>query len=136
MKNGLILNQDGRTTLVLPSISGTERVIQLLECCEEPLRRDLTRAAGGSLTSKTETQVVAAIKRIAVREEYVMVARVALHNMRQDRDEPIYSFGACIQGQAGICKFNIQCPSCQNMVNYTDTILADVLTKGLSWKYN
>ena len=36
-------------------------IIQLLECCEEILRRDLTRAQGGSLTTKTEEIVLAAI---------------------------------------------------------------------------
>ena len=35
-------------------ITGKDRVIQLLECCSEPLRKDLTRAAGGTLTNKTE----------------------------------------------------------------------------------
>ena len=43
--------------------------MQLLECCSEPLRKDLTRAAGGTLTNKTEAQVLAAIKTLAVREE-------------------------------------------------------------------
>ena len=30
------------------------KVIQLLECCDEQLRKDLTRTAGGTLTGKTE----------------------------------------------------------------------------------
>lgn len=88
-------------------ITRQERVVQLLECCNEPLRRDLTRSSGGSLASKSETEVITAIQRLAVREENVMVARVTLHNMRQDRDETIRSFGARIRGQAGICKFTI-----------------------------
>ena len=35
-------------------LEGTDRVIQLLECCDEQLRKDLTRNAGGTLTSLTE----------------------------------------------------------------------------------
>ena len=35
-------------------VQGKDKVIQLLECCEEQLRNDLTRNAGGSLTNKTE----------------------------------------------------------------------------------
>ena len=31
-------------------ITGHDKVVQLLECCEEQLRKDLTRSAGGSLT--------------------------------------------------------------------------------------
>ncbi|XP_071478837.1 uncharacterized protein [Diadema antillarum] len=113
-------------------ITGKDRVVQLLECCDEPLRKDLTRAAGGSLTNKTEDEVLAAIKKLAVREENTMVARVTLHNMRQDRDETVRSFGARLRGQADICKFIIACPSCGADVNYTDTIMRDVLTRGIA----
>ena len=68
----------------------------------KPLRKDLTRAAGGTLTNKTEAEVLAAIKTLAVREENIMVARVHLHNMRQDREEGVRGFGARLRGQAGV----------------------------------
>ena len=61
-----------------------------------------------------------------------MVARVRLHNMRQDRDETVRSFGARLRGQAGICKFTTKCPNCDNDVNYTDNILRDVVTRGVA----
>lgn len=61
-----------------------------------------------------------------------MVARVHLHNMRQDRDEAICSFGARLRGQAGICKFLVTCPSCHTAVNYTENVLHNVLTRGLA----
>ena len=113
-------------------VTGNDRVIQLLECCDEPLQKDLTRAAGGSLTEKSEDQVLAAMKTVAVREENAMVARVALHDMRQERDETVRSFGARIRGQAGVCKFSVECPQCHTKVNYTDSILRDVLSRGLA----
>ena len=31
-------------------VGGKDRIIQLLECCDEGLRKDLTRSAGGTLT--------------------------------------------------------------------------------------
>ena len=111
--------------------SGTDRVIQLLECCDDQLRRDLTRNAGGTLTGKTENEVLAAIKILAIREENVMVARVILHNMKQDRGEPIRAYGARIRGQAGVCKFTQQCTNCQANVDYNEAILRDVLCRGL-----
>ena len=113
-------------------IQGNDIVIQLLECCDEQLRKDLTRNAGGSLSGKPEASVMAAIKSLPVREENCMVARVQLHQMRQDRDEPIRCFGARLRGQAGICKFTMKCPSCNSDVNYTDAILRDVLTHGVA----
>jgi len=111
-------------------VSGRDLVVQLLECCDEDLRKDLTRAAGGSLTNKTEEEVLTAIKTLAVREENAMVARVALHDMRQDRDEPIRSFGARIRGQAAICKYLLTC-TCGTEMNYSNEILRDVVVRGL-----
>lgn len=112
-------------------VTGKDLVIQLLECCDEQLRKDLTRTAGGTLTNKSEGDVLTAIRRLAVREENAMVARVALHNMHQDRDEPIRSFGARLRGQAGVCKFVIKCTNCDSDVNYSEQVLRDVLSRGL-----
>ena len=112
-------------------ITGPDIVLQLLECCDEQLRKDLTRNAGGSLSNKSEEEVTTAIKSLAVREENCMVARMQLFNMRQDRDEAIRNFGARLRGQAGICKFQMECPNCSHQVNYTDAILRDALTRGL-----
>ena len=113
-------------------IEGKDMIIQLLECCDEQLRKDLTRNAGGSLTNNTADEVLAAIKKLAVREENTMVARVQLHNMRQDRDETIRSFGARLRGQAGVCKFHVNCQNCNTDVNYTEHIIRDVITRGLA----
>ena len=114
------------------NVTGKDKVIQLLECCDEQLRKDLTRNAGGSLTNSTAEEVMEAIKKLAVREENTMVARVQLHNMRQDRDETIRSFGARLRGHAGVCKFLVTCPGCSTEVNYTENVLRDVLTRGLA----
>ena len=39
-------------------LSGTDKVIQLLECCDEQLWKDLTRNAGGTITVKMEEEVL------------------------------------------------------------------------------
>jgi len=39
---------------------------KVLECCDEQLRRDLTRNARGTLTEKSEEEVLAAMKVLAV----------------------------------------------------------------------
>lgn len=46
-------------------------------------------------------------------------------NMRQDWD------GTRLRGQASVCKFFIKWPTCNNVVNYTENILRNVLTRGL-----
>lgn len=113
-------------------ITGRDAVLQLLECCDEQLRRDLTRSTTGMLAEKSEDVILASMKSLAVREENVMVARDALNNMNQDPDEPIRSFGARLKGQAGVCKYVIPCPSCSHDVDYTEQILCDVLGRGIS----
>lgn len=57
------------------NIAGQDKVIQLLECCDEQLRRDLTRNTGDSLTNKTANKVMEAIRKLAVQEENTMVTR-------------------------------------------------------------
>lgn len=114
-------------------LTGADTIIQLLECCDEPLRKDLTRSAGGSLTNKTENEVLASIRQLAIKQENTMVARATLHGMRQDRDEPVRAFVARLRGQAGVCKFSLTCPSagCGTVVSYTDQIICDVLTRSI-----
>ncbi len=84
-------------------IHGKDRVLQLLECCEEDLRKDLTRNAGHSLADTPENEVLQSIKVLAVREENIMVAQNELWNMHQDHNESVRSFGARLRGQAGMC---------------------------------
>ena len=107
-------------------IEGPDKVIQLIECCDEPLRKDLARAAGGSHKDKSHDEVMASIRKLAVGEENTMVARVALHNMQQDRDETVRGFGARLQGQANICKFMIKCNNCNEDMHYTEAIMRNV----------
>ena len=80
---------------------------------------------------RQKLKVLAAIKALAVREENVMVARVTLHNMKQDRDEPIRSFGARLRGQAGVCRFTQRCTNCNADADYAEAILQDVSCRGL-----
>ena len=70
-----------RDNVTAMKITGQDCIIWLLECCDRDLRKDLTRAAGGTLTTKTEEVVLATTEILAVREENGMVARVTLHEM-------------------------------------------------------
>ena len=113
-------------------LNDSDTVFQLLECCDEELRKDLTRTYG-ALASSGEETVLKNIKTLAVRKENVMVARVKLQQMRQDRDEPVRAFAARLRGQAGVCSFSIRCPSdtCGSSVDYSDIMFRDALIHGL-----
>ena len=101
-------------------VTGKTRVIQLLECCDDELRRDLTRLAGGSVANKEGDTVLAMIQKLAMRIENGMVAGVNLQNMQQDRDEPVRSFCARLRGQANVCKYTVTCLDCNKNINYTN----------------
>ncbi|XP_029282003.1 uncharacterized protein LOC115004500 [Cottoperca gobio] len=113
---------------------GTDIVAQLLECCEEELRKDLTRAAGNSLAGSNEKDVLAAMKALAVRAENTMVARVALSNMRQGHEEPIRTFHARIKGQADTCKYEMKCTKaeCDQVNDFREEILRNVIARGIA----
>ncbi|KAJ8349425.1 hypothetical protein SKAU_G00245550 [Synaphobranchus kaupii] len=113
---------------------GPDIVAQLLECCEEDVRKDLTRAAGKSLADSDEKDVLAAMKALAVRAENTMVARVALSNMRQGYEEPIRSFHARIKGQADTCKYEMKCTKtgCDQVNDFTEEILRNVIARGIA----
>ena len=116
---------------VATQLKPTETIFQLLECCEEHLRRDLSRSYG-SLTALDETKVINLIKTIAVKQENVMVARHTFHHMTQDREEPIRNFAARLRGQAATCQFSTKCSKCTNIVDYSNIEIRDVLIRGLN----
>ncbi len=64
-------------------IAAEEQVLQLLECCDDRLRHDLTCNARKDLSEETVEVVLAAIRKLAVRGENLKVARVTLHSMCQ-----------------------------------------------------
>ncbi len=75
-------------------VQGAEKAIQLLECCDPSLRRDLQRNNGGVVLPELPVDaIVAAIKVLAVRIESPTVARDRLHSMLQDREENVRAFG-------------------------------------------
>ena len=80
-------------------VTGKDKIVQLLECCDEQLRKDLTKSAVSTLTNQTKYNILKSIKILAVRKENVMVARVTLNSMHQDQDETIHSFGARLRAK-------------------------------------
>ena len=62
-------------------ITSKDKVVQLLECCDEQLLKALKQNTGGSLTDKPIDDVMSAIRELTVSEESTMIAQVQLHNM-------------------------------------------------------
>ena len=126
--------QRWRSYVTSVQLTGQDLTIQLLECCDSNLRRDVTRNAVGPLPIEgmTEKELLAAIKSLAVMAENTKVARVALSRMTQDRTEPIRAFAARLRGQAEVCHFLKKCPNCDGIVNQGEERVADQLCIGLA----
>ena len=115
-----------RTYSTAVRLTDADTSIQLLECLDPNLRRDVTRNAVGP------TPIEEYIRALAVREENPKVARVALSRMVQDRGEPIRSFAARLRGQAEVCMFTLKCPGCARINNQGEQRVADQLCIGLA----
>ena len=115
-------------------LSARDTTIQLLECCDQKLRRDVTRNCVGPLPIEdlSEENLLKAIRTLAVREENPKVARVALSRMMQDRGEPIRAFAARLCGQAEVCRFTKKCAGCDQVSNQGEERVADQLCIGLA----
>lgn len=114
-------------------LTGADIIIQLLECLDESLRKDITRTYG-SLTNESEEDALNHIKTLAVRPENVMVARVQLQNIQQDRDETVRSYCARLRGQASVCQFNKSKTCACNrdvVIDYSNEMVRDALIRGL-----
>ena len=113
-------------------ISGSQEKTQLIECCSEEMKRNLIRLSGGSIQNKNIKDVMTAIEQLAVREENIMVARLDLHNMKQENDESIRSFLARLRGQASTCNFTVECSDCQKHINYAENAIKDAIIRGIN----
>ena len=69
-------------------IADHDTTLQLLECCENSLREDLHRSHSIFATA-TETDELAAIKKLRVKTENVMVGIMTSMTMTQDREEGV-----------------------------------------------
>jgi len=104
----------------------------LFQCCDETLGNNLLRG-DPNVISKSEDEVLIAIKRLAVIPVAISVRRSDLLAVRQCDGESVRSFFARIKGKAATCLYTVNCPSgeCNQSVDFTDIIAKDVLISGL-----
>ena len=98
---------------------------QLLACCETDLRRDLHRYLGTGVDAKSEVELLAEIKKIAVITRSNLVNVVSLMSAAQEHGETCRSYLARIRGMANVCKLSVTCTAanCGEQVSYTDTFI-------------
>ena len=107
-------------------IADHDATLQLLECCEDRLRKDLHRSHS-DIAMATEIDALAAINTLAVKADNAMVSRMTLLTRRQDREEGVRSFAARLRGQ--VLEKLPHHPF--DAVSYTDDMVRDALIRGL-----
>ena len=96
---------------------------QLFQCCVDSLGDDILRGLD-DVATVSETDLLAAIKKLSVQPVAIGVRCTELLNMSQDREEPIRIFLAKVKG------VNCSCAP-PTKVDYTDCVIKDVILNGL-----
>ena len=123
----------------LDKLGESDRVVQLLMCCEKELTDNLFRAHP-NIEAQNETEVLEAIKKITVRPENKVLARVKHIKMMQDHNEGARLFTARVRGAASVCNYQIQvkCPKvgCDHTfdISYAEQMIAQIVATGLEDK--
>lgn len=108
---------------------------QLYQCCEKSLARLLIREQP-DIISEGETELLGAIKRLAVIKIATSVRRTNLLASKQSHGETFREFYANVKAAAATCDFRVKCrhDCCANktMVDYTSNVVKDVLIAGIA----
>ena len=111
-------------------LTGNNIQIQLLETCSDNLRFALYQS-DASINTKSEVQILAAMKKLAVKEENQLVSRMKLGIFNQEPGEAVNKFASRLQGQAELCTFTEKCTACNIDIRFTHQMVRDNLVRGL-----
>ena len=90
-------------------LGGQDLLDQLVLCCSDTLRLDLKSEKGEVLDTLTETQLMSAMKKMAVRESNPMVHRNHVRSLKQGENEPIRNYVARLREAVMDCQFSVKC---------------------------
>ena len=106
----------------------------LFYCCSDDLRTDVMRDLRCDVAGMPEADLLAAIRRLAVKEESILVHRIKLSKMVQPPGTGIRTFLASLRGQAALCQFTAICqqPGCPHTFDFSNEIIKDNLIRGIA----
>ena len=106
----------------------------LFYCCNSDLRTDIMRDLRQDVATMAEADLLAAIKRLAVKDESILVHRIKLNKMTQSPGTGIRTFLATLRGQASLCQYKATCnePGCTHVFDFSDEIIKDNLVRGIA----
>ena len=94
------------------------------------LRTDIMRDLRQDVATMAEADLLAAIKRLAVKDESILVHRIKLNKMTQSPG----TFLANLRGQASLCQYKSTCKEagCTHVFDHSDEIIKDNLVRGIA----
>ena len=111
-------------------LEGANVVNQLWDCASEDLARRCYEA--GPSKDITEKDLLARMKKLAIKAQNKLVNIVEFLSMTQDNDEPVAMFLSRLKGQASVCDFTVKCSENAAIVHsYADNMVAHQLVRGL-----
>ena len=115
-------------------IATEQAATALFYCCSDELRLDIMRDIRTDVASMPEDDLLKEIKRLAVRDESILVHRMRLGKMTQTPGMGIRTFLANLRGQASLCNFTVKCTEkdCTHSFDYSNEIIKDNLVRGIS----
>ena len=106
----------------------------LYHCCDEELRADLMRDLHSDVSSISEVDLIAAIKRLVVKKERTLVHRMRVYKMTRAPGTTIRAFLVSLKGQATLCQYTASCrePGCEHSYDYSVEIIRHHLIRGFA----
>lgn len=116
------------------AIAPTQSSTALFHCCDDELKTDLMRDLQRDVATMDEVNLLSAIKRLAVKDESILVHRIRLGKMTQAPGTNIRTFLANLRGQAALCQYVATCKisGCNHKYDYSDEIIKDNLVRGIA----
>ena len=109
-------------------LAGQSACDQLWHCPTESLKKKVFDS--GVRPTMTEANIMAGIKRLAVKAHNNMINIVHFQSLCQERDELVPQFSARLNGGAAICDFTVAC-TCSESVSYSEEMQSFQLVRGL-----
>ena len=105
----------------------------LFYCCNTDLRTDIMRDLRQDVATMAEGDLLAAIKRLAVKDESILVHRIKLNKLTQSPGTGVRTFLANLRGQASLCQYKATCKVVDTTLKGPDTpgLQAETLTRML-----
>ena len=119
----------------LVTIPQHELADQLYQCCDRPLARLLLRE-NPDVVDEGETQLLAAMKKMAVLQVATSVLRARLRAMTQEHGQLFREFFANVRALANTCEYSVKCihECCaeKESIDYTSNVVTEVLIGGIA----